>query len=115
MGKYIYWYDAVKQHYYTYNTATASVKNITEKIKIPLYDTENDVPDYADAIGVAGFTVDDKYVLIQDEFDIWKVDPTAVMQPVNMTNGFGRKNKIKFDYVKTDPEKRFINANEKIF
>ena len=114
MGKYVYWYDAVKQNYFAYNTATSSVKNITEKIKIPLFDTENDVPDYANEIGVAGFTADDKYILVQDEYDIWKVDPTAVEAPVNMTNGFGRRNKTKFDYVNSDPEKRFINPTEKI-
>lgn len=114
MGKYVYWYDAVKQNYFAYNTASSSLKNITDKIKIPLFDTENDVPDYANEIGVAGFTADDKYILIQDEYDIWKVDPTAVEAPVNMTNGFGRRNKIKFDYVNTDPEKRFINPTEKI-
>lgn len=114
MGKYVYWYDAVKQNYFAYNTASSSVKNITDKIKIPLFDTENDVPDYANEIGVAGFTADDKYILVQDEYDIWKVDPTAVEAPVNMTNGFGRRNKIKFDYVNTDPEKRFINPTEKI-
>ena len=114
MGKYIYWYDAVKQNYFAYNTATSSVKNITDKIKMPLFDTENDVPDYANEIGVAGFTADDKYILIQDEYDIWKVDPNAMEVPLNMTNGFGRKNKIKFDYVSTDPEKRFVNLSEKV-
>ena len=114
MGKYVYWYDAVKQNYFAYNTANSSVKNITDKIKIPLFDTENDVPDYANEIGVTGFTADDKYILIQDEYDIWKVDPLAVAAPVNMTNGFGRKNKTKFDYVNTDPEKRYINSTEKI-
>ena len=114
MGKYVYWYDAIKQNYFAYNTANSSVKNITDKIKVPLFDTENDVPDYANEIGVAGFTADDKYILVQDEYDIWKVDPTAVKAPVNMTNGFGRKNKTKFDYVNTDPEKRYINSTEKI-
>ena len=114
MGKYLYWYDAVKQNYFAYNTANSSVKNITDKIKVPLFDTENDVPDYANEIGVAGFTADDKYILIQDEYDIWKVDPLAIAAPVNMTNGFGRKNKTKFDYVNTDPEKRYINSTEKI-
>ena len=114
MGKYVYWYDAIKQNYFAYNTANSSVKNITDKIKVPLFDTENDVPDYANEIGVAGFTADDKYILVQDEYDIWKVDPTAVEAPVNMTNGFGRKNKTKFDYVNTDPEKRYINSTEKI-
>ncbi len=114
MGKYIYWYDAVKQNYMAYNTATAAIKNISEKIKTPLYDTENDVPDYADAIGVAGVTADDKYILLQDEYDIWKVDPNDAELPINITNGFGRKNKIKFDYVNTDPEKRFINSTETV-
>lgn len=114
MGKYVYWYDAVKQNYFAYNTANSSVKNISDKIKIPLFDTENDVPDYANEIGVAGFTADDKYILIQDEYDIWKVDPLAIAAPVNMTNGFGRKNKTKFDYINTDPEKRYINSTEKI-
>ena len=114
MGKYIYWYDPVKQNYFSFNTSNNSVKNITDKIKLPLYDTENDVPDYANEIGVAGLTADDKYILIQDEYDIWKVDPNAVEAPVNMTNGFGRKNRIKFDYINTDPEKRFINPTEKI-
>ena len=114
IGKYIYWYDPVKQNYFSFNTSNSSVKNITDKIKLPLYDTENDVPDYANEIGVAGLIADDKYILIQDEYDIWKVDLNAVEAPINMTNGFGRRNKIKFDYVNTDPEKRFINSTEKI-
>ena len=114
LGKFIFWYDPVKKNYFTYNTASGSIKNVSEKIKIPIYNTENDVPDYADAIGVTGFTADDKYFLIQDEFDIWQTDPNGYEEPKNITNSFGRKNKIKFDYINTDIEKRFINADEKI-
>lgn len=114
MGKYIYWYDAAKKNYFIYNTSTSVVKNVSDKIKLPLYDTENDVPDYADAIGVAGFTEDDQFFLIEDEYDIWKVDPNALTSPLSITNGFGRRNKIKFDYVSTDPEKRFIKKDETI-
>ena len=114
MGKYIFWYDPITKNYFTYNTATSVIKNVSAKIKMPLYDVENDLPDYADATGNAGFTADDKYFLIQDEFDIWQTDPDAIKQPQNITNGFGTKNKIKFDYVNTDIEKRFINADETI-
>ena len=114
LGKYIFWFDPISKNYFTYNTATGSIKNISAKIKVPLYDTENDVPDYADAIGNAGFTAGDKYFLIQDEFDIWQTDPDALELPKNITNNFGRKNKIKFDYINTDVEKRFIEADEKI-
>ncbi len=113
-GKYIYWYDPVKQNYFTYNTKTGAIKNTTEKIKVPLYDTENDVPDYPSAAGVSGWTADDKYFLINDEYDIWQTDPAGMEMPKNMTNGFGRKNKIEFRYVRTDTMKRFFEPNEKI-
>ena len=114
LGKYIYWYDPITKNYFTYNTANGITKNVSSKINIPLYDTENDVPDYADAVGVAGFTANDRFILLQDEFDIWKADPNGTDLPQNITNGFGRKNKTKFDYINTDSEKRFINEDEKI-
>jgi dipeptidyl aminopeptidase/acylaminoacyl peptidase len=113
-GKYIYWYDAAKKNYFTYNVETSVVKNITEKIKMPLYDTENDVPDFPSPAGFTGWVEADKYILLNDEYDIWKVDPDGIELPTNITNSFGRKNKTTFDYINLDPEKRFINAAENI-
>jgi dipeptidyl aminopeptidase/acylaminoacyl peptidase len=113
-GKYVYWYDAVKKNYFTYNIATNVLKNVSEKIKVPLYDTENDVPDFASPAGFTGWIAEDKYILLNDEFDIWKVDPDAIELPINVTNAAGRKNKTTFDYINTDPEKRFINTDENI-
>jgi dipeptidyl aminopeptidase/acylaminoacyl peptidase len=113
-GKYIYWYDPAEKNYFTYDVSTAEVKNITKKIKVPLYDTEYDMPDYPSAAGASGWVEGDKYFLLNDEYDIWKVDPTGKEQPVNLTNGYGRKNKVSLDYVRLDLEKRFINEGEKI-
>ena len=113
-GKYIYWYDPAKQNYFTYNVFTGNVKNISEKIKLPLYDTENDVPDFPSAAGITGWTTDDKYFLINDEYDIWKTDPEGIAPPIDITNGFGRKNKKTFNYVRLDTLKRFINNDETI-
>ena len=114
MGKYIYWYDPAKENYFTYNIATGATKNISDKIKVPLFDTENDVPDYPGAAGTSGWTAEDKYFIINDEYDLWKTDPDGVAMPVNITNNFGRKNKINFDYIKLDPEKRFMESDENI-
>ena len=113
-GKYIYWYDAAKKNYFIYNVATSKTINVTDKIKAPLYDTQNDVPDYADAVGVTGWLHDVKYFLVNDEFDIWKVNPDALEMPINITNEFGRKNKTTLTYINTDGEKRFINENESV-
>jgi dipeptidyl aminopeptidase/acylaminoacyl peptidase len=113
-GKYVYWYNAAQKHYFVYNVETGTTKNVTAKITVPLYDTENDVPDYPSAAGITGWTANDEYFLINDEYDIWQVDPTATALPLNVTNSFGRKNKNRYEYVKLDPEKRFIDKEETV-
>lgn len=113
-GKYIYWYNPEQKNYFSYNTASGQTKNITDKIKEPLYDVQNDVPDYPDAKGTVGWIADDKYLLVKDVYDIWQVDPNAVEQPKNITNGWGKIHKTDFDYLKFDREKRFIDADETI-
>jgi len=113
-GNYVYWYNPELKHYFTYNVANGTIKNITEKIKVPLYDTENDVPDFPRAAGSTGWVSADEYFLVNDEFDIWQVDPNGKEEPKNITNGFGRKNKTAFDYIRLDPEKRFLEPGENI-
>lgn len=113
-GKYVYWYNPAQKNYFVYNTSTGATLNITQKIKEPLYDVENDVPDYPSPQGAIGWTDKDQYFLVNDVYDIWQVDPNGKEQPKNITNGFGKKNKTDFHYVRLDPEKRFLNADETI-
>ena len=113
-GKYVFWYEPDNKNYFTWNTTTGVTKNISDKIKEPLYDVENDVPDYPGPAGITGWTENDRYFLINDVYDIWQTDPNGAEQPRNLTNGFGKKNKTEFNYVNLDREKRFINADENI-
>ncbi|MBL0056339.1 MAG: S9 family peptidase [Chitinophagaceae bacterium] len=113
-GKFVYWYDPIQKQYFTYEMATSITRNVSERIKQALYDTENDVPDYPSPEGITGWTTDDRYFLLNDEFDIWQVSPLSNEEPKNITNGSGRKNKIKYNYVRLDPEKRFIDPNETV-
>jgi dipeptidyl aminopeptidase/acylaminoacyl peptidase len=87
---------------------------VSDKIKEPLYDVESDVPDYPRQAGFTGWTENDRYMLINDVYDIWQTDPDVFEQPKNITDGFGKKNKTEFNYVNLDREKRFINADENI-
>ena len=111
-GRYAYWYEPDTKNYFTWNKATGVIKNISNKIKEPLYDVENDVPDLPRAAGITGWTANDRYFLVNDVYDIWQTDPDGNEQPQNITNGFGKKHKTEFNYVNTDREKRFINAGE---
>ncbi len=113
-GKYVYWYNPLLKNYFTYNVANGNIKNITQKIKEPLYDTENDVPDFAPASGSIGWVKNDAWFLVKDEFDIWQVDPNGIEEPKNITDGYGRKNKTEFNYVRLDSEKRFLEPGENI-
>ncbi len=113
-GKYAYWYEPDNKNYFTWNSATGIIKNISDKIKEPLYDVENDVPDFPGAVGVTGWTANDQYLLVNDVFDIWLVDPTTTEQPKNITNGWGKTAKTELSYIRLDREKRFIEANETI-
>lgn len=113
-GKYVFWYDPVAKNYFTWNEATGQTRNISDKIKEPLYDVENDVPDYPRQAGFTGWTENDRYMLINDVYDIWQADPNGTEQPRNITNGFGKKNKTELNYVSLDREKRFIDADENV-
>ncbi len=113
-GKYVYWYEPDNKNYFTWNSSNGIIKNVSEKVKEPLYDVENDVPDYPRAAGFTGWTANDKYILINDVYDIWQADPDGFEQPKNITNGFGKLNKTELNYVRLDKEKRFIDADENI-
>ncbi len=113
-GKFVYWYEPDTKNYFTWSVANGLIKNVSEKITESIYDVENDVPDYPRPAGFTGWTADDRYMLINDVYDIWQADPNGNELPKNITNGFGKKNKTEFNYVNLDKEKRFIGADENI-
>lgn len=112
-GKYVIWFDRKDQNWYSYNVASEKKIMLQNPENIKFGDEENDVPDDPSGYGSAGFTNDDKQVLIYDRYDIWSYDPETGLGK-NITNSFGRKNEITFRYVKLDPEKRSISPKETI-
>lgn len=110
-GKYIVWYDYDKKNYYSYD-GTKEL-NITGKIKVPLYEEDNDQPADPGPYGVMGWSDGDDYLLIYDRYDIWKVSVSNQKDPQNITNGLGRKNKITYRYLQTDRDENFIDSKNK--
>ncbi len=111
-GKYLVFFDEIKQTYNVYNSVTKQVYPIAKDITTKLYDEENDVPDDANAYGAARWMDNDKYVLIYDRFDIWQVDPEGKEKSVAITNG--KKDRIQYRYVNTDRDERTIAPGSKI-
>ncbi len=110
-GKYLLLYDSKAKNYFVWDGK--GIKNSTSKIKVPLYNEENDVPDDPGPYGVMGWSEADSFVYVYDRYDVWKVDPTNVLPPKIFVSGRAQKN--SFRYVRVDPEERFIKASKPLF
>lgn len=111
-GKYVLFYDRVKRHYYAYGTAGGFTVCLTDKLGVNVWDEKNDVPQEPESYGIAGWLADDKAVLVYDAYDIWQLDPSGALTPVNVTGGVGRADSTTFRYIKTDSEAKYISEKE---
>ncbi|MBA4322638.1 MAG: hypothetical protein C0408_07465, partial [Odoribacter sp.] len=114
-GKYLAYWDTKDKVWVSLNISTGLKKVITASIKVPLYDELTDTPSDPPPHGIEGWMDDEKHVLIRDRYDIWLTDLTGTAVPQNITNGFGRKNNITFNYQKLDPDAEFIGKKELMY
>jgi len=103
-GKYVYGYQELDSTWFAYNIATEKYKALT-KGKV-FYDELNDSPDYPNSYRMAGWTEDDKFILVYDRYDIWKINPDTG-EAINLTNG--RPSKMVYRYLKLNDEEHFIS------
>jgi dipeptidyl aminopeptidase/acylaminoacyl peptidase len=111
-GNYILWYDSKARHYFAWDGK--ETKNITQKIKYPLWNEEHDSPSDPAPYGVMGWHEGDSAVYVYDRYDVWKCNTSAKIDPLNITL-IGRTGKERIRYVQTDPEARFLKPNETVF
>lgn len=105
-SKYALFYDG--KDWNTVSVSDGKVTNLTKGLGVKLSDEEYDSPSTPPPYGIAGWTADEKYVLLYDRFDIWQVAPDG-SGAKNLTDGIGRKEKIQFRYVKLDPQEKAID------
>lgn len=92
--KYLVWYNTRDFGYYSYSIATGFTRKINSDIPFPMYDSEKDAFDSRMPFGVVGWASDDSFLLVYDRYDIWKIDPQQRIKPINITQGYGRKNHV---------------------
>lgn len=114
-GNYVVFYNNQDSAWYSYNIASHHLVNLTSDIGVAFYDELNDVPEPAPSYGMAGFTKDDEHLLLYDNYDIWKIDPSGNKKPFNLTGSKGRQNLIRYRYIKLNPEEYFIEPAEPIY
>ena len=98
-GRYLWWYDRVGHNFFTYDISNGKLANVSRAVGRILYDEEWDRADFPSSYGLGNWLQEDKGMFVYDRYDIWRLDPTGVLPPTNMTYGYGRKHKIKMRLV----------------
>ncbi len=106
-AKYAYGYSRKDTTWVTYDVSSGARKALT-KGKM-FYSEWHDYPDYPYSYGVAGFTKDDKSLILYDRYDLWEFNPKSG-EGNRLTKG--RETKTRYRYVKLDEEERFLNPKE---
>lgn len=97
--KHLVYYDFTINNYVSYNIPSEKKIILTDKIPVSIIsDEKKERINYNRPVGIACWTAEGA-LLIYDNYDIWNVDVSGIKPPVNITNGYGLKNKIKFRVV----------------
>ena len=109
-GRYLLYFHA--DHFWTVDTATKAVTNITRSVQTTFADRESDATiKQKPAFGVAGWTKDDGTVLLYDKHDVWEVAPNG-SKATRLTDGAGEQ--VRYRYVRLNPEDEWIETSRPV-
>lgn len=109
-GKYILWYDRNARNYFVWDGS--NTKNITQKIKVPLWNEDSQVPDEPANYGIVKWEENDENVFIYERYGIWKVNVHNRIDPVYIIGS--REKKLSYRYIQTDPDEKYIRPGQKM-
>jgi dipeptidyl aminopeptidase/acylaminoacyl peptidase len=105
-AKYAIYFDG--KDWNSYSITSGATVNLTRNLPVHFFNEDNDTPELPSSYGVAGWTKDDREVLLYDRFDVWQVSPDGT-NAKNLTDGVGRRESVQFRYVRLDPKERSID------
>lgn len=99
-GNYLIYFDPMQKcNYYSIELSTGKTFKISSSIPDNILGFKNEFyspikePNNNLGTGIAGWLSNDSGLLVYDNYDIWKLDITGRNPSVNITNGYGRKNR----------------------
>jgi dipeptidyl aminopeptidase/acylaminoacyl peptidase len=107
-GRYLLFFE--NDHYWTINTATRSVVNITKNVQTSFVNRESDVTiKQKPAFGVAGWTKNDDTVILYDKFDLWQIKPDG-SRAKRLTDGAAEQ--VRHRYIRLNPDEEWIDPEK---
>jgi dipeptidyl aminopeptidase/acylaminoacyl peptidase len=105
-GRYALFYDG--KDWNTLSIPDCKVVNLTRNLGVKFWREDHDSPSIPPPYGIGGWTSDERYVLLYDQYDIWQVAADG-SNAKNLTDGVGRKARIEFRYARLDPQEKGID------
>ncbi len=107
-GRSVLWFD--KGRWFSHDVRTQKTIDITGALRGVRFEQETwDTPSAAAPWGLAGWTTDEKSVLLYSRFDVWEADPLGVRQAKVVTDSAGARATTVLRVVDLDPEDRYID------
>jgi len=112
-GRYVAWFD--KGRWFSHDIKAQKTADITGALRGARFEQETwDTPSTPASWGIAGWSTDDKAVLIYSRFDVWELDPQGVRAARMMTDSIGTRANTVLRVVDLDPEDRFIDPSRPV-
>jgi Tol biopolymer transport system component len=107
---FLYWKE---DHIWDYVIESGKMVNLTESAPVSFANEDYDHPGTKPPYGITGWTKDGKAVILTHKYDLW-LQPLKGGAPKNLTRGIGAKEEIRFRYIRTDREERFIDLSKPV-
>jgi dienelactone hydrolase len=89
---YITWKDTSSQKIICYDIKTHTTDTIGKDIHLELKKKW----EYVKGLTLVGWIADEKKVILSDYYDLWLVDPKGVQASIDLTQSYGKTNRIRF-------------------
>ena len=110
-GRYLVYFK--DNNWWSLDLESKKYLNLTEDLDVPFWNIRDDHPaEVRPAFGYGGWLKDDKYVLLNDEYDVWAVRPDG-SEAKKVTEG--RDDEIIYRVRRMDYEKPYIDPREPVY
>ncbi|MDJ0646870.1 MAG: prolyl oligopeptidase family serine peptidase [Flavobacteriaceae bacterium] len=107
-GNYAFGYSRTDSTWFAYNIKTSTYRPLTKGAIF--YNEIHDAPTPPYSYGNAGWTKDDRHLILYDRYDLFKYNPDNA-KSTRLTKG--RETKTVYRYLKIDEEERFLDPTKK--
>ena len=107
-GQFLVYWNSKDRSWLSMNTAQKQVNVLTQGLEEAFYDEDHDSPHEPGPYGFAGFVEGEQAGLFYDRYDLWLLSLDGSSKPVNLTKGWGRKNKVQLRVRELDPEAIYL-------